>query len=92
MRYPYPKRHSLALLRVRTTSGSVKYDVMDTSKLNLEALRSIISIIPQSPNLLAGTLRENLDPFGEHDDAVLNDALDQAGPLHLKDNNGEASI
>ncbi len=26
-----------------------------------------------------GTLRENLDPFGEHDDATLNGALQTAG-------------
>jgi len=47
-----------------------------------------MSIIPQSPDLLAGTLRENLDPLGEHDDATLNDALNQAGLSHLKLDNG----
>ena len=29
--------------------------------------------------MLSGTLRQNLDPFSEHDDAVLNDALRSAG-------------
>ena len=48
-----------------------------------------MSIIPQSPDLLAGTLRENLDPLGEHDDATLNDALNQAGLSHLKLDNGD---
>ena len=28
---------------------------------------------------MAGSLRENLDPFSEHDDAALNDALRSAG-------------
>ena len=50
-----------------------------------------MSIIPQSPDLLAGTLRENLDPFGEHDDVTLNDALNQAGLSHLKVDDGDES-
>ena len=37
------------------------------------------SCICLQPELLSGTLRENLDPFSEHDDAVLNDALRAAG-------------
>lgn len=35
--------------------------------------------VPQQPDLLSGTLRDNLDPFGEYDDAVLNDALRSSG-------------
>jgi ABC-type multidrug transport system fused ATPase/permease subunit len=31
------------------------------------------------PELLTGTLRSNLDPFEEYDDATLNDALKSAG-------------
>lgn len=32
-----------------------------------------------------GTLRENLDPFGQHDDALLNDALRSAGFFSVKE-------
>ena len=32
-----------------------------------------------------GTLRENLDPFGQHDDALLNDALRSAGLYRMKE-------
>lgn len=32
-----------------------------------------------------GTIRDNLDPFGEHDDATLNDALRSAGLNSLQD-------
>ena len=38
---------TLALLRCILTEGSVRYDGLDTSKLNLDALRSSITIIPQ---------------------------------------------
>ena len=44
------------------------------------------------PELLSGTLRENLDPFGAHDDAVLNDALRAAGLFSLQGEGGEGRI
>ena len=31
--------------------------------------------MPQDASLFAGTLRYNLDPYGQHDEAKLNDAL-----------------
>jgi ATP-binding cassette, subfamily C (CFTR/MRP), member 1 len=40
-------------------------------------VRSAISIVPQSPDLFEGTLRENIDPVGEHSDADIWNALDQ---------------
>ncbi|KAI0803028.1 hypothetical protein BC629DRAFT_1491319 [Irpex lacteus] len=70
---------TLALLRCILTEGKVLYDGLPIDSINLDALRSNITIIPQSPELLAGTLRENLDPFAQHDDAVLNDALRASG-------------
>ena len=57
---------------------------MDIDKINLNALRSAITLIPQQPELLRGTLRENLDPFNMYDDAVLNDALKSAGLWDLQ--------
>jgi ATP-binding cassette, subfamily C (CFTR/MRP), member 1 len=45
-------------------------------------VRSAISIVPQSPDLFEGTLRENIDPVGEHGDADIWIALTQA---HLKE-------
>ncbi|KAK7041927.1 hypothetical protein VNI00_008909 [Paramarasmius palmivorus] len=70
---------TLALLRGIPTSGEVYYDGLPTSSLNLDALRSKVTIIPQVPELFNGTLRQNLDPFEEYDDATLNDALRAAG-------------
>ena len=40
-------------------------------------MRSAISIVPQSPELFEGTLRENIDPTGEHSDVDIWIALDQ---------------
>ncbi|KAF8956519.1 multidrug resistance-associated ABC transporter [Flammula alnicola] len=83
---------TLSLLRCIVTEGTVYYDGIPTSKINLHSLRSNITIIPQTPELLSGTLRRNLDPFEEHDDATLNDALRAAGLFSLQDELGEARI
>ncbi|KAJ7657324.1 P-loop containing nucleoside triphosphate hydrolase protein [Mycena polygramma] len=83
---------TLSLLRCIPTEGSVIYDGLETSKLNLDALRSSITIIPQIPELLSGTLRANLDPFGQYDDAELNDSLRAAGLFALQDEMDEGRI
>ncbi|KAJ6466832.1 multidrug resistance-associated ABC transporter [Mycena sanguinolenta] len=78
---------TLALLRAIPTEGNVYYDGLATTSINLDALRANITIIPQSPELLAGTLRHNLDILGQHEDAELHDALRAAG-LQLGEENG----
>ncbi|KZV91547.1 P-loop containing nucleoside triphosphate hydrolase protein [Exidia glandulosa HHB12029] len=83
---------TLSLLRCIFTSGHVYYDGLATDKLNLEALRGNITIIPQQPELLSGSLRQNLDPFEEHDDATLNDALRAAGLFSLQEESEEGRI
>ncbi|KIK69543.1 hypothetical protein GYMLUDRAFT_236056 [Collybiopsis luxurians FD-317 M1] len=76
---------TLALLRCILTTGRVFYDDILISTLNLDALRSQITIIPQMPELISGSLRQNLDPFEEYDDQVLNDALRSAGLASLQE-------
>ncbi|KAF7976801.1 hypothetical protein HWV62_5658 [Athelia sp. TMB] len=83
---------TLALLRLIITEGSVYYDGLPTHTLNLDALRSNITVIPQSPELLSGTLRQNLDPFDQCDDVTLNDALRAAGLFSLQDDMAEGRI
>ncbi|KAJ7449167.1 hypothetical protein FB451DRAFT_1375079 [Mycena latifolia] len=83
---------TLSLLRCIPTKGSITYDGVETSQLNLDALRSSITIIPQVPELLSGTLRANLDPFGQYDDADLNYALRAAGLFALQNEIDEGRI
>ncbi|KAJ7697209.1 P-loop containing nucleoside triphosphate hydrolase protein [Mycena rosella] len=83
---------TLSLLRCIPTDGSVMYDGVETSELNLDALRSSITIIPQVPELLSGSLRANLDPFGQYEDTELNYALRAAGLFALQSEMDEGRI
>ncbi|KAH7097832.1 ATP-binding cassette transporter [Auriculariales sp. MPI-PUGE-AT-0066] len=83
---------TLSLLRCIFTSGNVYYDGVDTGKINLDALRGNITIIPQHPELLSGTVRQNLDPFEQHDDAFLNDALRSSGLFSLQEDSEDGRI
>ncbi|XP_068657301.1 ABC transporter C family member 2-like [Aristolochia californica] len=72
-----------ALFRiVELERGKIFIDECDISKFGLADLRKVLGIIPQSPVLFSGTIRFNLDPFNEHNDADLWEALERA---HLKD-------
>lgn len=66
-----------ALFRLARTDGSITIDGVDTATVTLHRLRSSIAIIPQEAVLFSGTIRSNLDPFGEHADEQLWTALEQ---------------
>ncbi|KAM0342558.1 hypothetical protein ACHAPU_009410 [Fusarium lateritium] len=55
--------------------------------MGLHLLRSSLSVISQDAVLLAGTIRYNLDPFQQHEDAWLQQCLDRVGlcPLPCTD-------
>ena len=59
-------------------AGSIVVDEIDVSTVSLNALRSSICLIPQTPEIFSGTIRSNLDPFGEHSDPDMWEALKRA--------------
>jgi ABC-type multidrug transport system fused ATPase/permease subunit len=68
------------LFRVHEAAeGAVLIDGQDISKVGLQLLRSSLTIIPQTPLLLKGSLRKNLDPFGSYSDQQLLVAMYKVG-------------
>lgn len=66
----------LALYRfLEARTGTVYIDGIDISTIQLHDLRSRIAIIPQDHMLFAGTVRSNIDPFGNYSDENILDAL-----------------
>ncbi|CDO68600.1 hypothetical protein BN946_scf184996.g31 [Trametes cinnabarina] len=67
---------AMSLLRFADpTSGRIIIDGIDITTIGLHDLRSRITFIPQDATLFSGTLRDNLDPFGEHTDEECLDVL-----------------
>ncbi|XP_072883242.1 ATP-binding cassette sub-family C member 4 isoform X2 [Hemitrygon akajei] len=66
-----------ALFRLAEPEGKIMIDGIVTSELGLHDLRSCMSIIPQDPVLFTGSMRKNLDPFDEHADETLWNALEE---------------
>lgn len=68
----------LSLFRLLELSGGrITIDGLDIGGVPLSTLRSRMSVIPQDPVLFTGTVRRNLDPFGEYQDDALWDVLAQ---------------
>ena len=57
--------------------GSIKIDGQDIKSIGLHLLRKSIAYIPQSPFLISGSIRDNLDPFQEYSDEEINKTLSE---------------
>ncbi|KAG7827716.1 hypothetical protein KL920_004479 [Ogataea angusta] len=66
-------------------SGSIKIDGLDISKIGLKSLRKGLTIIPQDPTLFSGTIRSNLDIFGEYGDLQMFEALRRVNLISIED-------
>ncbi len=60
-----------AIFRLAEPEGIIYLEGRPAKAMGLHELRKSISVIPQDPLLYAGTLRKNLDPFEEYDDAEI---------------------
>ncbi|KAF9788298.1 multidrug resistance-associated ABC transporter [Thelephora terrestris] len=60
---------------VEATEGKILIDGVDLSEVGLTDLRSRLTIIPQDPTILSGTLRSTLDVFNEYEDPEIFEAL-----------------
>ncbi|KAI9043143.1 uncharacterized protein KD926_004326 [Aspergillus affinis] len=71
-------KSSLALVLFRildASEGQILIDGVDISDIRLHDVRKRLAMIPQFPFIFRGTLRSNLDPFGNCEDAELLSAL-----------------
>lgn len=64
---------------IEPDAGSeITIDGVNILTMGLTDLRQRLAIIPQEPTLFSASLRFNVDPFNEYDDASINDALAHA--------------
>ena len=64
---------------LEASEGNISIDDIDISKIGLEILRKNLTIIPQEPTLIEGTLKENVDPEQIFDDEKIMAVLKDVG-------------
>lgn len=74
-----------AILRFCDVEGEILIDGVNITKIPISALREIVAVIPQTPFIFSGTVRENLDPFKLHTDVEVYNTLEKIGFLNIND-------
>jgi len=69
------------LIEADSAESKLLIDGVAIGEIGLHPLRKAVGVIPQTPWLFSGSIRENLDPFDEHSDKDLWAAL---GDVQLK--------
>jgi ABC-type multidrug transport system fused ATPase/permease subunit len=73
----------MALFRMfELAYGRIVIDGVNIAALPLAEVRSRLAIIPQEPVMFKGSVRSNLDPFGDATDGELWHALEM---VHMKE-------
>ena len=81
---------ALCLFRIlEAKEGKILIDDIDISEIGLNKLRSNITIIPQDPTLMEGSLRFNIDPLHKHTDKEIEEIMKEIGFWYICERNME---
>ena len=75
---------ALSLFRIlEGCQGQIKIDGVDISTIDLQKLRKNLTIIPQDPSLLKGTLKYNIDPLDQFTEEEIITVIKSVGFWHI---------
>jgi len=89
---------TLCLFRIlEPLAGAIYIDGEDITEIGLSKLRSKITIIPQDPTLMEGSLRFNIDPIGKYSDKEIETVMKKIGFWYIcenyeKENEGKKNV
>lgn len=74
------------LLRMPEPDGDIIIDGVNIKNISLQESRQCVSVLGQTPVIFSGSIRDNLDPLGRHDDVALWAVLKTVGLKTLTEN------
>ena len=81
---------ALCLFRIlEAKEGKIYMDDVDISQIGLKKLRSNITIIPQDPTLMEGSLKFNIDPLNNHTEQEIENVMREIGFWYICERNLE---
>ena len=81
---------ALCLFRIlEAKEGNIYIDDVDISQIGLKKLRSNITIIPQDPTLMEGSLKFNIDPLNNHTELEIESVMREIGFWYICERNLE---